>query len=308
MAARRTKTAKRTSPEPRSPRQASPRKTVERAGARRPIWTGQLRLALVSVPVEVFPATKTGARIAFHQVHKPSGKRIHYEKVVPGLGPVDSEEIYKGYEIAKGQYVLLEDRELDAVKLEARKTLDLVQFVAETEIAPVWFDKPYYVVPDGELAEEAYRVIRDALRESTKVGIGQFVMRGREYIAALRPCGDGLLLETLRFADEVREAAPFFRSIRDEKSDRELMDLAGSLIEKKTAPFEADRFRDQYTDALRALIEAKAKHGRPLEIEEETPEPSGKVINLMDALKRSVRGAGAADDRHTDRRARRKAG
>src|SRR5918997_597591 len=129
--------------------------------AARPVWRGQIRLALVSIPVEVYPATKSGAQISFHQIHEPSGKRIRYEKVVPGLGPVDKDEIVKGYEVAKGEYVLLEPEEIEKVKLESRKTLELVQFVDTQEIDAIYYEKPYFVVPADDLAEEAYIVLRD---------------------------------------------------------------------------------------------------------------------------------------------------
>jgi DNA end-binding protein Ku len=261
----------------------------------RPLWSGNLRLALVSVPVKLFAATSSGARISFHQVHEPSGKRVRYEKVVPGIGPIDTDEIVKGFELDKGRYVLIDPEEIDALKLEAKKTLDLVQFVRATEISPIWFDRPYYVVADGELAEEAYGVLRDALRRTELVGLGQFVMRGREYIAALKPCGNGLLLETLRFADEVRTAAPFFASVDDVEPDEELLELAVELIQRKSAPFEPERFADSYTAAVRELIEAKAKKKKPIEVGE--PEPSsgaGKVIDLVEALKKSVERGGKA--------------
>src|SRR4029079_14613703 len=137
--------------------------------AARAIWRGQIRLALVSIPIELFPATKSGAAIQFHQVYEPTGQRIKYEKVLPGIGPVDRDEIVKGYEVSKGHYVLLDQEEIDNVKLESRKTLDLVQFVADGEIDAMYFDKPYYVVPADDLAEEAYVVLRDALRAANKV-------------------------------------------------------------------------------------------------------------------------------------------
>ncbi len=278
------------------------------AGQRRPVWSGQLRLALVSVPVLVYPATRSGARLSFHQVHAPSGKRIRYEKVVPGIGPVDADDILKGYEISKDRYVLLEDEEIDAVKLEARKTVDLVQFVDHCEIDPIWFDRPYYVVPDGDLAEDAYRVIRDALRATRKVGIGQLVLRGRESIVALKPCGAGLMLETLRFADEVQNAAPFFADIGPGKSEAELLELAETLIEKKVAPFDPKKFKDQYTEALRDVIEAKAKKRKPVEVEdEEAPRGGAEIIDLVEALKRSVRGGGASGGEKTGTKASRKA-
>ncbi len=273
----------------------------------RPLWTGNLRLALVSVPVRLYPATKTGAQISFHQVHEPSGKRIRYQKVVPGIGPVDTDEIVKGYELTKGSYVLIDPEEIEALRIETKKTLDLIQFVKQGEIDPIWFDRPYYVVADGDLAEEAYSVLRDALRSSGRLGLGQFVMRGREYVAALKPCGNGLLLETLRFADEVRAAAPFFADVDAGASDNELLGLAKELIERKSAPFDPGRFKDTYTSAVRELIEAKAKHKKPVQVEEDEPSGGGaQVIDLVEALKRSVKGA----DRPTSaaRGAARKAG
>lgn len=251
-----------------------------------------MRLALVSIPVKIFPATKSGARIQFHQVHEPSGKRIRYQKIVPGIGPVDTDEIVKGFELEKGQYVLLESDEIENLKLETKKTLDLVQFVKQGEIDPLWFDRPYYVVPDDNLAEEGYRVLRDALRTSGKVGIGQFVMRGRENIATLKPCGNGLLLETLRFADEVRSAAPYFTSMEEEEPDEELLSLAEELIARKSAPFDPRGFKDQYTEAVRELIEAKAKKKKPIEVEEDRETGGAEVIDLVEALKRSVKGGG----------------
>lgn len=277
----------------RSSASASPDDGAQASSSRRAIWSGNLRLALVSVPVQLYSATTSGARISFHQVHEPSGKRIRYEKVAPGVGPVDAGDIVKGYEVSKGKYVLLEEGELDALKVEAKKTLDLVQFVDHHEIDPIWFDRPYYVAADGQLAEEAYAVIRDALRATRKIGLGQLVMRGREYITALKPCGDGMLLETLRFADEVREAAPLFADVADEDPDEELLDLAKELIARKAKPFRPEIFHDSYTDAVRALIDAKLKKRQPVDVEENGLDDAGgggKVIDLVEALKRSVRG------------------
>ena len=261
----------------------------ERGPGQRPIWSGTLRLALVSVPVRLFPATRSAARISFHQVHKPSGKRIRYQKIVPGIGPVDTDEIVKGFELENGRYVLLEPEEIEDAKIEAKRTLDLVQFVSQGDIDPIWFERPYYVSAEGEVAEEAYAVLRDALRSTKRLGIGQFVMRGQEYLAAVKPCGDGLMLETMRFADEVREAAPYFADVSDEKPHKELLDLAVELIERKAAPFHPEQFRDRYTDALREMIEEKARTGKPIAVDEgEEPERGGKVIDLVEALKRSV--------------------
>ncbi|MBW4330071.1 Ku protein [Stakelama sp. CBK3Z-3] len=259
--------------------------------AARAYWQGQIRLALVSIPVEIYPAVKSGAQISFRQIHEPSGKRIKYEKVVPGIGPVDTDEIVKGYEVEKGSYVLLEPDEIDAVKLESKKTLELTQFVDAHEIDVLYYEKPYFVVPADDLAEEAFIVLREALRKTKKVGLGQLALRGREYVVSLKPCGRGLILETLRYADEVRRAQGYFRDIPDDTPDAELLDLAESLIEKKTAPFDASEFHDRYVDALTALIEKKRKaKGKKIIEEEDSDAPAGgsNVVDLMSALKKSL--------------------
>jgi DNA end-binding protein Ku len=263
--------------------------------AARAYWSGQIRLALVSIPVEIFSATKAGAQIRFNQIHKPSGKRIAYEKVVPGIGPVKRDDIIKGYEVDNGQYVLLEEREIEAVKIESKRTLELVQFVSADEIDPLYFEKPYYVAPKDQLAEEAFVVLREALRKAKKVALGQLSLRGTEKLVAIKPCGKGLLLETLRYADEVRAGRAFFSEIDDIKPEPELLDLATALIDKRTAPFDAGEFENRYVEALRALIEKKAKSRTGKAIIEDAGEPSGRgsnVIDLMAALKKSVGGTG----------------
>ena len=262
--------------------------------ATRAYWQGQIRLALVSIPVEIYTATKSGAKISFNQIHEPSGKRVKYEKVVPGLGPIDTDEIIKGYEVSKGQYVLLEDEEIEAVKIESRQTLELVQFVDQNEIDPLYFEKPYYVAPKDDLAEEAFVVLREALRKAKKVALGQLSVRGSEKLVAIKPCGKGLLLETLRYADEVRAGQSFFDDIAETKPKKELLDLAATLIEQRSAPFDAGEFEDRYVDALRKLIDKKAKSKSKKAIIEDadgSESPSGdNVIDLMAALKQSVDG------------------
>ncbi|MBE1529482.1 DNA end-binding protein Ku [Sphingopyxis sp. OAS728] len=258
--------------------------------AARPYWKGQIRLALVSIPVEVYSATKSGATIAFNQIHEPSGKRIKYEKVVPGIGPVDVDEIVKGFEYAKDQYVLLDEEEIEGVKLESKKTLELTQFVEAQDIDEIYFEKPYYVVPADELAEEAFIVLREALRRSQKVGLGQLAMRGREYVVSVKACGRGLVMETLRYADEVNKAASYFRDIGEGDPDEELLDLATTLIDKKTGRFDASDFHDRYVEALRDLIERKKK-GKTLNLDDEKGDkaPNGSnVVDLMAALKKSI--------------------
>jgi DNA end-binding protein Ku len=259
--------------------------------AARPAWRGQIKLALVSIPVEIYNATRSGATIAFHQIHEPSGKRVRYEKVVPGIGPVDRDEILKGYEVEKGEYVLLEPEEIEKVKLESRKTLDLSQFVDLNDIDPIYFDKPYFVVPADDLAEEAFIVVREALKRSRKVGIGQLAMRGQEYIVALKPCGRGMLLETLRYDDEVNKASSYFRDIGNGKPDEDLLDLANTLIEKKSGEFDASEFHNRYVDALKSLIKEKIKRkGKKViqDPDEYKPSKESNVIDLMAALKKSL--------------------
>lgn len=258
--------------------------------AARAYWQGQIRLALVSIPVEIYPATKSVAAISFRQIHKPSGKRVNYEKVVAGIGAVDHDEILKGYEVSKGNYVLLEDAEIEAVKIESRKTLELVQFVTTDDIDVLYYEKPYFVVPADELAEEAYVVLREALRSARKVALGQLSVRGREQLVALKPCGRGIVMEVLRYADEVAQAQGFFRDVPDTLPDAELLELATTLIDKKTGSFKPEVFHDRYVDALKRLVEKKAK-GKGKTILEDVIEPSaggGNVIDLMAALKKSV--------------------
>jgi DNA end-binding protein Ku len=261
----------------------------------RPVWKGQLRLSLVSIAVEMYTATVTGARISFRQIHKPSGKPINYEKVAAGVGPVDKDDIFSGYEVAKDEFLLIDPKEIDAIKLETKKTFELVQFVGQAEISPLYYDAPYYLVPADDLARDAYRVVRDALRAAGKVGLGQITMRGHEYLAAVRPCGDGLLVETLRYADEVRAAEPMFADISDATADADLLDVATALIDRKTAPFKADAFKDHYSIALREMIEAKrANRTTPRVTTEGSPTaPSGNVVDLMAALKQSLAKSGA---------------
>ncbi|MBU3000819.1 Ku protein [Roseovarius nubinhibens] len=262
--------------------------------APRALWKGQLRLSLVSIPVEIFSATKSASRVSFRQIHKPSGKRIRYEKSVPGIGPVKTEDIVKGYEVEEDEYILLDPDEIDAIKLETKKTFELVQFVDACEISPLYFDKPYYITTSDDLAQDAYRVVRDALREANKVGLGQVTMRGKEYLAAVKPCGDGLLMETLHYEDELREADEIFTDIKDEKVDKELLEVARSLIDRKSAPFDAAAYRDQYAEAMQDLLDAKIKNRKSPRVRASDDDGGGgdNVVDLMSALKKSLKEAG----------------
>jgi len=260
--------------------------------AARPYWQGQIRLALVSIPVQIFTATRSGSSVTFRQIHEPSGKPIKYEKTVAGIGAIDTDDIVKGFEYAKGSYVLLENDELDAVRLESKKTLELTQFVDSHEIDVLYYEKPYFVVPADDLAEEAFIVLREALRRTKKVGLGQLAMRGREYVVSIKPCGRGMIMETLRYADELNKAGAYFHDIPDVKPDDDLLDLAETLIAKKTAPFAADKFHDHYVEALKDLVQRKLKlkGGKVTpDKDEAAPRKGGSnVIDLMAALKKSI--------------------
>jgi DNA end-binding protein Ku len=254
----------------------------------RAYWKGYLRLSLVSIGVELYAATASAEATALHQIHKPSGKRVHYEKVVPGIGPIETSDIVKGFEIDDDSYVVLEPEELEEIKLESSRAIELAQFVDRAEIDPRYFEKPYYVVPEGDVSTEGFIVIREALTSTGKVGLGKLTMRGRENLVAAMPFGKGLVLETLRYPNELRAADPVFADIPDLKVDNEMIELATELIRRKSRPFDPTQFRDAYAEALKQLVERK-RAGRAIITtgEEERREP-GKVVNLIEALKKSV--------------------
>lgn len=258
--------------------------------ARRPYWQGHIRLALVSIPVEIYTATRSDYGFSFHMIHAPSGKRVHYDKVVDGVGEVPADEIMKGYEYEKGRYVLLEPDELDAVRLESRKTLELKQFVDLASIDPARFERPYHVLPADDLAQEAYSVIRDALTKTGKAGIGQLSMRGREDIVALMASGRGLILETLRYDEELVDAQTLFKSLPREAPSEELVEMAVSIIEKRSADLDLSTFDDRYEDAVRDLVTRKMRaKGRKITVDDVTPEPvASNVVDLMAAFKKSL--------------------
>jgi DNA end-binding protein Ku len=273
----------------------------------RTFWKGQLRLALVSIPVRLLTALEKEKEIRFHQVHRESKQRIRYEKVAPSVGPVEREDIVHGYEVEPGNYVLLEDEELDHLKLATRHTIELVQFVDACEIDPLYFDRPYYLLPDGEDAGEGYRVIRDALREEKKVGIGQLTLRGRENLVALKPSGKGMMLEALRYADEIKDADEVFREVGSSRLRQDLIHMAKDLIRQRSSPFDPTAFKNHYAEALRELVRSKVKGGKSVPVdEEELDEGRGKVIDFTEALKRSVQRAGAADKSDRESAAARK--
>jgi DNA end-binding protein Ku len=259
-----------------------------------PVWSGKLRLSLVLVPVRMFRATSTEGTIAFRMIHEPSGKPIKYLKGIEtesGFEEVPEEKIIKGYEHTKGHYVLIEPSELDALKLEAKHTIDMTTFVDRDEIDPRYFEKPYYLLPDGDEADEGYTVLRDALAKTKKVGVGQLIMHGREHIVGIMPKNKGLMLVILRYADELKKPESFFENLKtDAKSDA--VKLAVNLIEDHSGKFEPQKMPNEYAEAVHELVKAKIEQRAPeVEIGTEKREPT-KVINIMDALKKSMQARG----------------
>lgn len=256
----------------------------------RSFWKGHLRLALVTIPIRLVSATASEDKIALHQVDKKSKQRIRYQKVAGESGKVVPQpDIVQGYELEDGNYVLLEPEELDKLKLTTRHTVELTEFVEACSIDPLYFANPYYVLPDGDVAEEGYRIIRDALRATKKYGVGQLTIRGRENLIAMKPSGDGLMIETLRYASEVRDASEIFDGIGNEKLRPELVDMAKQLIEERTRKFNPADFKNHYAEALRSLVKEKVAGGLSTEVAGGDEQPSGgTVIDFMEALRRST--------------------
>ena len=258
------------------------------------LWSGNLRLSLVLIPVKLHAATTEG-KVAFRQIHAPSGNPIRNVKGVcdgETFTEVPEEEIIKGYEHAKGHHILINPEELDELKLEAKHTIDMVRFVDEAEIDSRYLEKPYYLTPDGDDADEGYTVIREALKQTCKVAIGQLVMNGREHLVGIKPHGRGLMLVILRYADEVRPAEPYFEDISAE-AKADAVALATKLIESSAGPFRPEKMPDEYAAALHELVQAKLEQRAP-EIALEAKGEAPKVINIMAALKKSVQAKGRA--------------
>src|SRR5271155_1335083 len=249
----------------------------------RPYWTGYLKLSLVTIAVRLYTATSERERVRFHQIHEPSGERVRQQLVVPGIGPVERDEIVKGFEYEKGHYVTVDPEDLKRLRLETTDTIDIVEFVEAVD--PIYFDTPYYLVPDGAVAEEGYRGIREALAQSGKIAVGQVVVNGQERIIAIRPLGTGLLGNSLRYKDEIRKPEDFFGSIAADGVDEDQLAIMDQIIARKTKPFDAGTFVDHYQAALRELIDEKLAGKAPEKAAEHRP---AQVIDLMEALKRSL--------------------
>jgi DNA end-binding protein Ku len=256
--------------------------------APRAYWKGFLRLSLVSIGVQIYNAVESKSEISFRQIHKPSGRRVNYEKVVQGIGKIENADIAKGYEVDADTYVLLEPEEIDAIKLESKRTIDLVQFVDAKQIDPRYFERPYYMAPIDDMAGEGYVVIRDALRKTGKVGLAQITIAGREWLVAVAPLEDGLVMEMLRYSEELRDPADYFENIPTGKPEKEMVDLAVQLIEKKSGAFNPKKFQDHYATALRELVQDKLKGHKIIAPHEEARPQGSNVVDLMEALKRSI--------------------
>jgi Ku protein len=254
--------------------------------APRAYWKGYLKLSLVSCPVALYPAVSQREKISFHQLHKQTGNRIRYKKVDAETGrEVENEDIVKGYEVSKGEYIEIEPDELEAVEIESKRVIDIDLFVAGHEIDELYIDTPYYIVPDGEVAQQAFAVIRDAMRKEGMVGLAKIVFTSREHVIALEARGRGMLGATLRYPYEVRKEQDYFDDIEAVRIPKDMLDLAVHIIGTKRGKFQPDQFEDRSEEALKDLIRKKQK-GEKIERPKEAA-PSN-VINLMDALRQSV--------------------
>ena len=254
--------------------------------APRAYWKGYLRLSLVSCPIELYPASSSREKIHFNQINKNTGHRIRMRKVDAETGKdVDNDDIVKGYKVDADQYVEITPDELKAVQIESSRTIDIEQFVPRKEIDDLYVADPYYVVPDGDVGAQAFAVIREAIKKEGMVALGRVVFSTREHVIGLEPRGKGLFAFTLRYPYEVRKDKDFFGEIPDEKTPKEMIDLATHIIEQKVAHFRPETFEDRYETALSDLIRKKMAGERIRPAKQKAP---SNVINLMDALKRSV--------------------
>jgi DNA end-binding protein Ku len=255
--------------------------------APRAYWKGYLKLSLVSCPIALYPATSEREKIRFNQLNKETGNRIRYRKVDAKTGEdVEQANIIKGYEVAKDQYVELEPEELEAVAIESKRTIDIEQFVPRIQIDDLHLRDPYYIAPDGDVGQQAFAVIRDAIRKEGMVALGKVVFTSREHIIALEARDEGMLGVTLRYPYEVRDQAAYFEGIKDEKIPKDMLDLALHILETKRADFHPETFEDDYEQALREIIEKKAKGEK---IERPRQPARSNVVSLMDALRASVK-------------------
>jgi len=258
--------------------------------AYRPTWQGHLKLSLVTCPVALYTATNAGGDVHFNLINPKTNNRIKMITTDPETGPVERSNLVKGYEVEKGRYILLTDDEIKSVKLESTKTIEIDRFVPEADIDRIYWDNPYYLAPDGKLAQEAFGVIREALKKTGQIALGRIVLSTRERILALEPHDKGILAYSLRTRDEVRSAEDVFGDISDKKPDPAMISIAEKIIEQQEGPFDPSQFVDRYEEALKALIADKEKGHKPVKARE--PEDTN-VVDLMAALRASLQGKSA---------------
>jgi DNA end-binding protein Ku len=267
--------------------------------APRAYWKGYLKLSLVSCPIALFPASSEREKISFHQLNKNTGNRIRYRKVDADSGDeVESSDIIKGYEVSKGEYIELQPEELEAVAIESKRIIDIDEFVPKDEIDELYLNNPYYIVPDGEVGQQAFAVIREAIRKEGMVAIAKVVFTSREHIIALEARGKGLLGVTLRYPYEVRKEDEYFDDIPDEKIPKDMLELASHIVETKAGRFDPKKFEDRYEDALKDLLKKKQKGEKIEKPKERAP---SNVVNLMDALRQSVQAEKGGSQRSTSK-------
>lgn len=277
--------------------------------ARRAYWKGYLKLSLVTCPVALFPASSQSEKTRFHQINRKTGNRLRQQMVDEETGRVvEREHKGRGYELTKGKYVEIESEELEAVEIESTHTIDIDTFVPEEEIDKRYYERPYYLVPDGKSGEEAFAVIRDAMQDKGRIALARIVFANREHIVAIEPWGKGMLVTTLRYDYEVRDDKDVFKGLPSSRVPKEMVQLAEHILDKKAGHFDPSKFKDEYELALRKLVKRKAA-GKTIE-REEPAEDRSNVIDLMAALQQSLRGrrgtAAPRTRKRASKRARRK--
>ncbi len=274
--------------------------------APRAYWKGYLRLSLVSCPIQLFPATSEREKVSFNQISRETGNRIRYRKVDEETGEeVLPEDIVKGYQVAKGEYVEISEEELASIALESTKVIEIDEFVPKSEIDDLYLIRPYYIAPDGEAGEDAFVVIRNVIEQMKMVALGRVVLTTREHVVAMEPRGKGIVGTLLRYPYEIRDEKEYFDEIPDLKLGKDMMDLARHIVETKSGHFKPEKFEDHYEAALKDLVAKKAKG---IKIEAPKERVGGKVINLMDALRGSVRAEEARKEKAPKRSRKRIAG
>ncbi len=279
------------------------------AAARRAYWKGYLKLSLVTAPVALYPASSQAEKTHFHQINRKTGNRLRQQMVDEKTGKVvGKDDKSRGYEVSKGKYVEIQPDEIKAIQVESTHTIDIAKFVPADEIDRRYYDNAYYIVPDGKAGEEAFAVIRDAMKDKGRVALASIVLTNREHIIAIEPFGKGMLGTTLRYDYEVRDEKELFRGVPSPKIPKEMVSLASHILDTKSGHFDPSQFKDEFELELRKLVKRKAS-GKTIEAPEEQEKPSN-VIDLMEALRRSVKGkrAAALQGASPSKKTKRKAG